>query len=105
MISSSKQVLGLAVGSVVLESLGPLSRLAEAQCAMCRTGLLNSEEGRMLIGGFNSGILLLLAVPILIFAFVLFQLWRATRRQSSGRRPSRKILSNDQSRARFEPFS
>ena len=56
--------------------------MAAAQCAMCRTGLMNSPEGQQLIAGFNSGILLLLAVPLIIFLSVVFLLWRAARKRS-----------------------
>ena len=44
--------------------------------------MLNSPEGQQLIAGFNSGILFLLAVPIIIFSSVLFLLWRAARKRS-----------------------
>ncbi len=36
---------------------------ASAQCAMCRTALEASEQGRRLAGKFNSGILFLLGAP------------------------------------------
>ncbi|HWP83686.1 MAG TPA: hypothetical protein VNN17_00720 [Terriglobia bacterium] len=55
---------------------------AAAQCPMCRASLLNSEEGRRLIDGFNSGILLLLAVPALIVLGVCLTLWRKARVQA-----------------------
>ncbi len=57
---------------------GFLAAEAQAQCAMCRTALANSPEGQQLIAAFNKGILLLLAVPLVIFGSAVFMLWRAS---------------------------
>lgn len=43
-----------------------LPSLASAQCAACRSALVNSPEGQQLASGFNSGILFLLSAPFLI---------------------------------------
>lgn len=48
-----------------------------AQCAMCRTGLLNSAEGQKLVSGFNKAILFLLSAPFLVAAVVAFSILRA----------------------------
>jgi hypothetical protein len=40
-----------------------------AQCAMCRRAL-DSPEGRQMIAAFRSGILILLAAPLAVFAVV-----------------------------------
>lgn len=50
---------------------------AFAQCAMCRTALLNSPGAANLIEGLRQGIVLLLAIPLLITATVLIRLKRA----------------------------
>ena len=71
-------VPGCAIGMAIMR----FPPMAAAQCAMCRTGLMNSPEGQQLIAGFNSGILLLLAVPLIIFLSVVFLLWRAARKRS-----------------------
>jgi hypothetical protein len=42
---------------------------ASAQCAMCRRAL-ESPEGRQMIAAFRSGILILLAAPLAVFAVV-----------------------------------
>jgi len=63
-----------------------LLQLAEgllwAQCAMCRTGLLNSPEGQQWASGFNRGILFLLLVPFGIVGGIAALIWRAFRRRS-----------------------
>lgn len=38
-----------------------------AQCAMCKTVLMNSAEGRRISEGLNHGIVLMFAAPYLIF--------------------------------------
>jgi len=52
---------------------------AEAQCAMCRTAL-GSPEGKRLIAAFQSGIVLLLAVPMAILAGGAWYVVRGQRR-------------------------
>ena len=50
-----------------------------AQCEMCKTGLTNSAEGLRLLDGFRSGILLLIAMPYVLFgtlALVIFWIYR-----------------------------
>jgi len=68
------------VGLVVLLGAGPLA----AQCAMCRTALSESPEGRQLQAGFNNAILFLLPFPYLVFGTLALSLWL------SRRPPSRK---------------
>lgn len=41
-----------------------------AQCAMCRSTLINSPEGQKLLASFNAGVLLLLATPFLIVVII-----------------------------------
>ncbi len=50
--------------------------VALAQCAMCRTGLLNSPEGQRLANGFNSGILFLLSAPFVVVGTVALLIFR-----------------------------
>jgi hypothetical protein len=56
---------------------------AQAQCAMCRTALENSPEGRTMAASFNRGILLLLAVPYAILGTVGVVVFRAHRRKQA----------------------
>jgi hypothetical protein len=49
---------------------------AFAQCAMCKTLLTNSPEGRAMTASFNSAILLMLAAPYLVAASLAFVLFR-----------------------------
>ena len=77
-----KRIGWMAMSTVAILFLRQTAPLAMAQCAMCRTGLMNSPEGQQLIAGFNSGILLLLAVPLGIFLGVVFMLWHAARKRS-----------------------
>jgi len=51
-----------------------------AQCAMCRTALTESPEGRQMAAGFNSAILLLLGAPYLVFGTLVGSLWYSRRR-------------------------
>lgn len=51
-----------------------------AQCAMCRTALTESAEGRQLAQGFNRGILFLLAAPYLVFGTLVGSIWVVRRR-------------------------
>lgn len=53
-----------------------------AQCAMCKTGLLNSPEGQVLARGFNAGILFLLSVPFLLVTVVGAMIYIAERRRN-----------------------
>jgi hypothetical protein len=59
---------------------------ASAQCAMCRRAL-DSPEGRQMIAAFQSGILILLAAPVAVFAVVARMAIRMNRarRQSDER--------------------
>jgi hypothetical protein len=49
-------------------------------CAMCRTALESSPEGRLLAGSFAQGILMLLFLPYLIFGTIAFAVYRAYRK-------------------------
>jgi hypothetical protein len=62
----------------VVAGLGVLSQtsLAFAQCAMCKTLLTNSPEGRALSGRFNIAILVMLVAPYLVTTGVLLALFR-----------------------------
>jgi len=57
----------------------PLALGAEpawAQCAMCKTALLNSAEGRGISQQFNYAILVMLFAPYLVFAAIAAVLLR-----------------------------
>jgi hypothetical protein len=56
---------------------------ADAQCAMCRTALESSAEGRALVTKLNLGILLLLAAPFGIAAAVAIAMRKSRRRLRS----------------------
>jgi hypothetical protein len=53
-----------------------------AQCAMCRTALEASAEGRFLASSFANGILLLLFIPYAIFGTISFAIYRAYRNRN-----------------------
>ncbi len=78
----------LAMGAAV--ALLVASDIVFAQCAMCRTGLVNSPEGQALAGGFNRGILFLLSVPFLLVGVISFLILNTQRRRgwSRQRRPA-----------------
>ncbi len=47
-----------------------------AQCAMCKTVLEGSPEGRSLAGGLNHAILLMLAAPYVVFGVFVAAVFR-----------------------------
>jgi hypothetical protein len=65
---------------------------AAAQCAMCKTALTDSPEGRDIGEQFNRGILVMIGAPYLVFGVVgaaLFRerlqaTWRRFRRSGPG---------------------
>lgn len=80
----------LAMGAMV--ALLVTADVVFAQCAMCRTGLLNSPEGQKLANGFNKGILFLLSAPFVVVgavAFLIFENYggHVFRRTLGRRRP------------------
>ncbi len=52
---------------------------AWAQCAMCRTALESSPEGKVLASSFAHGILMMLFLPYIIFGTISFVVYRAYR--------------------------
>jgi hypothetical protein len=64
---------------------------AAAQCAMCKTALTNSAEGRELGEQFNRGILVLVGAPYLVFGVVGAALFRV-RLASAGRRLRERLF-------------
>jgi len=71
-------LLILAVAAITV--LGP-SAFAQG-CAMCKTALESSPEGRFLASSFAHGILLLLFLPYVIFGTLTFAVYRAYRKKS-----------------------
>jgi hypothetical protein len=62
----------LSAGVLALLLAAAFAAPAQAQCAMCRTFLTSSPEGRLLSRALSSGILLMLVAPYLVFGtFVL----------------------------------
>jgi hypothetical protein len=62
--------------------LGAAVAPAAAQCAMCKTALSGSPEGRVMSGHLNNAILMMIAAPYLVagtVAGVLFRRQIATR--------------------------
>ncbi|MBI3939765.1 MAG: hypothetical protein HY315_02920 [Acidobacteria bacterium] len=72
--------LALVAGAIALGS----PRAAVGQCAMCRTALLNSPEGRALSGAFNRAILVLFGAPFLAAGGVAFLVYRARQGSNFG---------------------
>jgi len=80
-MSKAKRIIAMfaLVAAVGVLGVSPL----EAQCAMCRTALTESAEGRQLAGGFNTAILVLLGAPYLVFGTLVGSLWFSRRRRPS----------------------
>lgn len=55
----------------------------EAQCAMCRTALEGSEQGRLMAEKFNGGILFLLGAPFGVVTGIGVAMRRSRRRLRS----------------------
>ena len=53
-----------------------------SQCAMCRTALENSAEGKAVADGFRYGILFLLAAPYAVLGGISFGIVKAYRKRS-----------------------
>lgn len=53
---------------------------AEAQCAMCRTALEGSEQGRAMAAQFNRGILFMLGAPFTVAIGIAAAMIRSRRR-------------------------
>lgn len=88
--------VALLLAVVVVAAAWPTA--ASAQCAMCRTALTGSPEGRAIATQFNFAILMMVAAPYLVagaVAGVLFRrqlsprLWRLLRMLPLPRRLSR----------------
>ncbi len=54
-------------------------------CAMCRTALESSPEGKVLASSFAHGILMMLFLPYTLFAIFSFIVYRAFRKKSRQR--------------------
>ncbi len=82
------KVILSVMGATAASLVAPDSALA--QCAMCRTGLLNSPEGQRLANGFNSGILFLLSAPFVVVGTIAFLIFRPHLKRAllASRRPS-----------------
>lgn len=61
-----------------------------AQCAMCRTALTNSAEGREIVPQFNRAILLMIVAPYAVFGTVGVVAFRGRLRSAWRRRTSRR---------------
>jgi len=59
---------------------------AQAQCAMCRTALENSPEGKGMASSFNHGIVFLLAIPYALFGTIGVVVYRAHRKKKAAAR-------------------
>ena len=80
-MSLTKRItVALAVICIIaVVGAGPVS----AQCAMCRTALSGSPEGRQLQGGFNNGILFLLPFPYLVFGTLAAAIWLSRKKSQT----------------------
>ena len=74
-----RKFLPLILGIAAIMVLEP-SAFAQG-CAMCKTALESSPEGRFLASSFAHGILLLLFLPYVIFGTVSFAIYRAYRKK------------------------
>jgi hypothetical protein len=73
-----KRRAAAALAAVALACLlgAALARPAQAQCAMCRTTLTASAEGRAMSSSFNRAILLMLFAPYLVVGATVLVLFR-----------------------------
>ena len=69
-----------AVGFLLALSVFLGAPALEAQCAMCRTALISSEEGAAMAEKFNKGILFLLGAPFSVAAGIGVAMRRSRRR-------------------------
>ena len=69
--------------------LGATAPPLRAQCAMCRTALTQSVEGRNMSRSFNQGILVMMAAPYAVIVLVGTALFRDPIRRWARRRLSR----------------
>ncbi len=69
--------------AAALLALAVVAGPALAQCAMCRTALTQSPEGRAMAAGFNRAILVMLVAPYVVFGTGLVLYFR---RRRAGRR-------------------
>ena len=65
---------------------------AQAQCAMCRTALENSPEGRGMSGAFNRGILFLLGVPYVLAGTIGLVVYRGYRKKKAAEPPANPYI-------------
>jgi|GEM_PF-1201634 hypothetical protein len=66
---------GWTLGLTLVLLMG-LTTSAWSQCAMCRTGLVQSPEGQRMARGFNQAILFLLITPYLLVGAAALQILR-----------------------------
>ena len=85
MTMTGKTTGALAAVAAVLVVILAMEGTGWSQCAMCRTALENSAEGRAMAEGFRHGIVLLLAVPYAIAGSVGFGLFKAFKKNSRRR--------------------
>jgi hypothetical protein len=73
-----RRALLAALALALAVAAGP----ASGQCAMCRTALTQSPEGRAMASGFNRAIVVMLVAPYVVFgagAALFFRRRRAAR--------------------------
>jgi hypothetical protein len=63
------------------------SRTVQAQCAMCRTAIESSEEGKAMGARLNRGILLLLGAPLGVTLAIGTAMHRSRKRLAARGRP------------------
>ena len=87
----NRRLTAIALLTVLAVCLFQVS--AQAQCAMCRTALENSPEGKGMAASFNHGILFLLGVPYVIFGTFGVVVYRGYRKKrAAARRPDNPYL-------------
>lgn len=69
-----------AIGLLFVASVFLTVPQLEAQCAMCRTALVSSEEGAAMAEKFNEGILFLLGAPFSVALGIAIAMRRSRRR-------------------------
>lgn len=70
------RILRASIVSLLLAAPFAAAPPASAQCAMCKTALTNSEEGRAMSVEFNHAILVMLAAPYILMGAAATYLFR-----------------------------
>ena len=90
----TRRFAALALLTVLAICLFQVSAQAQG-CAMCRTALENSPEGKGMAASFNNGIVFLLGVPYVIFGAFGVAVYRAHKKKKASERPANPYIPHN----------